>query len=101
MQLLERAELLQRLKALLAEVAVGGGRLVFIGGEAGIGKSALINAFAAECAKTRVEVMIGACDLLATPRPLGCLLDIASTLDNALEESGANWASTTCVSDAI
>jgi MoxR-like ATPase len=47
--LLERDALLERLEADRRE----GGRLVFVGGEAGVGKTALVRAFA-ETARTRV-----------------------------------------------
>ena len=75
MQLLERSEQLDRLDALLAETASGNGRLVFIGGEAGVGKTALVSWFA-ERARSQARVLVGGCDSLATPRPLGPVLDM-------------------------
>lgn len=50
--------------------------MVFVGGEAGVGKSALVRRFCGERAD-QVRVLSGACDPLFTPRPLGPLLDIA------------------------
>jgi DNA-binding CsgD family transcriptional regulator len=47
------------------------GRLILIGGEAGVGKTALVRAFT-----EGRDVLWGACDPLHTPRPLGPLLDI-------------------------
>ena len=47
------------------------GRLILVGGEAGVGKTALVRAFAEDR-----DVLWGACDPLHTPRPLGPLLDI-------------------------
>ena len=47
------------------------GRLILVGGEAGVGKTALVRAFA-----DGRRVLWGACDPLHTPRPLGPLLDI-------------------------
>jgi DNA-binding CsgD family transcriptional regulator/tetratricopeptide (TPR) repeat protein len=47
------------------------GRLILIGGEAGVGKTALVRAFA-----DGRNVLWGACDPLHTPRPLGPLVDI-------------------------
>ena len=75
MQLLERSDQLDRLDALLAEAATGNGRLVFVGGEAGVGKTSLVSWFA-EQARSRARVLIGGCDSLATPRPLGPVLDM-------------------------
>lgn len=73
--LLERSEQLAALTADLETVSASGqGRLVLIGGEAGIGKSALVDTF---CAGLNVPVLRGACEALLTPRPLGPLADIA------------------------
>jgi DNA-binding CsgD family transcriptional regulator/tetratricopeptide (TPR) repeat protein len=75
--LLERADHLSALNAQLASVLVRArGRMVFVGGEAGVGKSALVQRFCCGCASS-VRVLTGACDPLFTPRPLGPLLDIA------------------------
>ena len=76
--LLERDAELGRLGALLADACRGHGRVVFIGGEAGIGKTALIGGFAESASGGRVAV--GRCDALATPRALGPLLDAAGVL---------------------
>ncbi len=80
MQLLERSEQLDSLDAFLGEAASGNGRLVFIGGEAGVGKTALVSWFA-ERARGRARVLIGGCDSLATPRPLGPVLDMDLDLE--------------------
>src|SRR5919197_1103697 len=75
-ELLERSAELAALDACLAAVVGGGGgRLVLVGGEAGIGKTALVRAFCARAPAPRV--LWGACDALFTPRPLGPLLDVA------------------------
>ena len=75
--LLERDELLASLAASLEE----GGRLVFVGGEAGIGKTTLVRAFAerADCPALR-----GSCENLATPSPFGPFADIAATTGGPL-----------------
>jgi DNA-binding NarL/FixJ family response regulator len=52
------------------------GRLVLIGGEAGIGKTALVDRFC-ERAASRASVLRGWCEPLQTPRPAGPLQDLA------------------------
>ena len=56
----------------------GSGRVVLLGGEAGVGKTALLRRFAAELA-SEARLLRGQCDRLATPRPLGPLFDIAGS----------------------
>jgi DNA-binding CsgD family transcriptional regulator/tetratricopeptide (TPR) repeat protein len=91
MALLERDHHLEALDAWLREAASGEGRLVLVAGEAGVGKSALVQRFAADVANQgRARVLRGACDPLSTPRPLAPLQDIAyragGTLDRLLAE---------------
>lgn len=76
MELLEREQFLDELDAILGEVAGGNGRFVIVSGEAGIGKTSLVEHFA-EANKQNARVLWGACDALFTPRPLGPLYDIA------------------------
>ena len=78
--LLERERPLATLAGALDElIADGSGTLILIGGEAGVGKTALVHAFSAEVpADTRV--LWGACDSLFTPRPLAPLLDVAQVV---------------------
>jgi DNA-binding CsgD family transcriptional regulator/tetratricopeptide (TPR) repeat protein len=79
MRLLERDHHLAALARHLDESAAQGGRLVLVEGEAGIGKTALLTQFRGSVpAGTRV--LLGSCDPLSTPRPLGPLVDIASRL---------------------
>jgi DNA-binding CsgD family transcriptional regulator len=74
--LLERDAPLSMLEAELAAVRRSRrGRLILLGGEAGVGKSAVVQAFCASI--DPVRVLRGACDPLTTPRPLGPLIDIA------------------------
>ena len=54
-----------------------------VGGEAGIGKTALVQAFCLNIASARV--LTGACEALQTARPLGPLVDIASETGGELE----------------
>jgi len=79
MKLLERDELLQRLLALQREAAAGPGRIVLVEGEAGIGKTSLLRAFAAALDPAG-RLFRGACDPLLAPRPLAPLHDIALQL---------------------
>lgn len=85
-ELLERSEQLTRLRDLFAgSTAQGRGQLVFVGGEAGVGKTALIRAFCQEQAGP-ARVLWGGCDALFTPRPLSPLLDIARETGGRLGE---------------
>lgn len=84
MRLLERDEPLAVLHRLRAEAAQGAGRLVFVEGEAGVGKTSLLRAFR-ESVPPGTEALLGSCDPLSTPRPLGPLLDVAAELDPALD----------------
>jgi DNA-binding CsgD family transcriptional regulator len=77
MQILEREPFLDELQSLLVRSAAGGGHLVMLGGEAGVGKTSLIRQFRAQ-SDGAARVLIGACDALSTPRPLGPIDDIAS-----------------------
>ena len=87
MDLLERAEVLAELTDALAEVRVGGrtGRLVLVSGEAGIGKTSVVDRFCRELPPD-VRVLTGRCDDLSAPRPLGPLLDIARSVGGHLRE---------------
>jgi DNA-binding CsgD family transcriptional regulator/tetratricopeptide (TPR) repeat protein len=76
MELLERGDELAVLSSALRQAAAGEGAMVFVGGEAGVGKSALVERFAAGVSAT-TRVLWGACDALFTPRPLGPLHDVA------------------------
>jgi DNA-binding CsgD family transcriptional regulator/tetratricopeptide (TPR) repeat protein len=71
MELLERDELLDALDRHRRD----GGGFVLVSGEAEIGKTSLVEAFAGRMGGSRV--LRGACDPLETPRPLGPLFDIA------------------------
>lgn len=86
MTLLERQSLIDQLDVLLAEAVRGHGRVVAIKGEAGVGKSALVRAFADSAAGT-AQILWGACEDLATPEPLGPLQEIARGINWDLQAS--------------
>jgi predicted ATPase len=75
MDLLEREPSLALLAGYAAEARRGDGRLVLVGGEAGVGKTALLERFHRDLPDARW--FWGACDGLFTPRPLGPLYDLA------------------------
>ncbi|HZJ00734.1 MAG TPA: LuxR C-terminal-related transcriptional regulator [Gemmatimonadaceae bacterium] len=81
LNLLERGPVLLELSHFLADADKGHGRLVFVGGEAGVGKTWVLRRFA-ELIRDRSQLLIGSCDPLSTPRPLGPLLDVADRLGN-------------------
>jgi len=74
MELIEREELLAVLNTAFKKVAGGEGHCLFISGEAGIGKTALVKAFCRQQGNS--NIYMGACDALFTPRPLAPLFDI-------------------------
>ncbi len=73
MELLERDDAQARLAALLP-AGSGSGAMVWVVGEAGIGKTALVRRFADGLGE-RAAVLWGECDPLDTPQPLAPLLD--------------------------
>jgi DNA-binding CsgD family transcriptional regulator len=83
-QLLEREACLASLAGYADEARHGEGRLVLVAGEAGVGKSALVEQLHSELPEARWSW--GACDGLFTPRPLGPLMDLAGQLGGELEE---------------
>jgi hypothetical protein len=88
-ELVERDELLAELSDLLGDPRAGSGRIVFVGGEAGVGKTSLVRAFCADLPGS-VRVLWGACDPLTTPTALGPFHDMAlaePTIAAVLERS--------------
>ena len=75
--LLERDEPLALLAASALAAAGGYGCVVLVSGEAGIGKTSLLECFASPAISTG-RVLWGGCESLATPRPLGPLHDVAA-----------------------
>jgi DNA-binding CsgD family transcriptional regulator len=74
-ELVERETLLAAMHELHAGA---GGCMLFVSGEAGIGKTAVVRAFCDGLA-AGTAVHIGFCDALGTPRALGPLHDVART----------------------
>ena len=80
--LLERKTALDVLDEVAGQARSGEGRLVLLEGEAGVGKSTLLEQFACDLPDSRV--LSGACDGMFTPRPLGPLFDIAQQVRGRL-----------------
>lgn len=83
--LLEREPFLRDLADLLQSAARGTGRCVLVSGEAGIGKSALVERFAEE-QRDSARFYWGRCEALFTPRPLGPLRDIAQQIQGPVRD---------------
>src|SRR5262249_25551308 len=81
--LLERAASLKTLTDALREASAGSGHIALVHGEAGIGKTALIEAFLA-ANRAKLRVLLARCDALSTPEPLGPLHDIALQMNGPL-----------------
>ncbi len=81
--LLERDGPMARLRAAVDEAKSGAGRIVLVTGEAGVGKTALVESVKETC---DVRVWSGSCEQLFTARPLGPLADIASKMGGRLAE---------------
>ncbi|WP_330300800.1 ATP-binding protein [Streptomyces sp. NBC_00503] len=100
MDLLEREAVLQALVGHLQATESGPGRLVLLRGEAGIGKTAVIRRLA-QLADPHIRVLTGACDPLATPRPLGPLMDLAPRLGPTVRTALAGALAGTCRTDEV
>jgi DNA-binding CsgD family transcriptional regulator/tetratricopeptide (TPR) repeat protein len=84
--LVERKESLAALGAALEGVkSRDAGRVLFIGGEAGVGKTTLLRTFC-EGEDGATRVLWGGCEALRTPRPLGPLLDVGEATGGDLGE---------------
>jgi DNA-binding CsgD family transcriptional regulator len=82
MPLLERDHLLTEMSSLLAAAADGHGSVVAVLGEAGIGKTSLLDETAR---RASIRTITTGCEALFTPRPLGPIFDIASQLEVDLD----------------
>jgi DNA-binding CsgD family transcriptional regulator/tetratricopeptide (TPR) repeat protein len=99
--LIERAAFLASLEGLLGEALAGHGRLVFLGGEAGVGKTTLATALAGAAlpgaapagavlagAGAGPAVRRGSCDSVTTAEALGPILDALPELAAAIDGAG-------------
>jgi DNA-binding CsgD family transcriptional regulator len=89
-ELLEREANLNALTRYADDARAGHGRLVLLAGEAGVGKTALLEAFKERLADATWAW--GSCDGLFTPRPLSPLHDIARDLGGELQAACARNA---------
>ena len=98
--LLEREGQLAALTHALAQVTrTSRGALLFVAGEAGVGKTELLRRFAGSARGARV--LWATCDPLSSPRPLGPFLDLADGLDGELASQLAAGAQPHEVSAAL
>ena len=79
MDLLERQAQLEELTRYLHDAATRAGKIVFVGGEAGAGKSSLVEHFAQQACRT-TRVLWGHSDALQTSRVLGPVTEVATGL---------------------
>ncbi len=82
-RLLERDEQLRAARGYLAEAAAGHGRLVYVAGEAGIGKSTFVTQVVSDAGAAALAA-VGGCDGSATPAPLGPLHEMLPDLPDGL-----------------
>ncbi len=85
--LVERSDHLDALAGARAKAALGTGQLVLVSGEAGVGKTTLLEALGVAIAPTVARW--GRCDPVAVPRPLGAFADLDGLRINGDEMDGA------------
>ncbi len=86
MDLLERAADLEVLDNALKDAGRSSGSVVLVGGEAGIGKTRLVQSFSHNH-RDDARILWGVCDDLSTPRTLGPFHDIAIQVDGVLKDA--------------
>jgi DNA-binding CsgD family transcriptional regulator/tetratricopeptide (TPR) repeat protein len=83
MDLLERKPYLDSLNGLYQQAAKGHGRMLLLGGEAGVGKTTIVQSFASGV-QAPTRVLSGACEPLSAPRPHGLLSDMDEILQGQI-----------------
>jgi DNA-binding CsgD family transcriptional regulator/tetratricopeptide (TPR) repeat protein len=84
--ILEREAEFALLAAAVRDAAAGNGSVVLISGEAGIGKSSLVEAVRAQL-PAEGRMLVGYCDDLATPRTLGPFRDLVGSVGTELSRA--------------
>jgi len=98
-RVLERDSQLAALRSYAEEARAGAGRMALISGEAGIGKSTLVEGL--EATLPDATWWWGACDGLSTPRALGPLTDIAAQAGGELYAACQDGSSRDARFDAL
>jgi len=91
--LLEREHELAELAAAAQDAVAGAGSVVLVRGEAGIGRSVVVEALRSVL-PAEGRLLIGYCDDLATRRALGPFRDLAGSVGTELTRAladGADW----------
>ena len=89
--MLERDLALATLNGALGSSRRGEGRVVLVTGEPGIGKTWLVRQFLQDLGET-TKVLLGTCDDLSIPRPLGPIRDLAGSVSPALARALSDGA---------
>jgi DNA-binding CsgD family transcriptional regulator/tetratricopeptide (TPR) repeat protein len=85
-QLLERDEALAALVEAHRAAAASEGRVAFVAGEPGIGKTSLVTRFL-DGLEPGARVLVGTCDDLSIPRPLGPFRDLVGSVSPELGDA--------------
>ena len=86
MELLERDPALAALAGAREAAARGYGRVALVTGEPGIGKTSLVNWFL-QALGPDARVLLGTCDDLSIPRPLGPIHDLLGSVSSPLADA--------------
>ncbi len=89
--LIEREKPLSKLVSLANQATTGRGAIALVGGEAGIGKTALLEQMRLSVG-SGCKVLWGGCDALFTPRALGPIHDMAFSLGEEVNQLLADGA---------